>query len=180
MPCQAINWERIRERWIERHLAGETYTLKQLARDEAVNYDTLKKRARREDWHGQLRERQARITAQVAEQVEIDQVKTRLELARMGERTETLFLAQVQRWESWAENSPNERVSLRELVPLGNLVLKLKETGAGLPKEHVVRHDDVHDNVAANRAQMKKLKGAVVELALWKREKRKKAAREGA
>ena len=51
MPCQAINWERIREVWIERHLAGETYTLKQLARDESVKYDTLKKRVSRGDHH---------------------------------------------------------------------------------------------------------------------------------
>ena len=175
MPRQAINWELIRARWIERHLAGETFTLKQLALDEAVKYDTLKKRAHREDWRGQLRGRQARINAQVAEQVEIDQVKTRLELARMGQRTETLFLTQVQRWGGWAESHPDERVSLRELVTLGNLVLKLKEKGAGLPKEHVMGHDEVHEEVAANRAQMKTLERAVGQLAEWKRKKRGEA-----
>ncbi len=175
MPYQAINWERIREVWIERHLAGETYTLKQLARDEAVKYDTLKKRAHRQDWRGELHGRQARINAQVAEQVEIDQVATRLELVRMGERTERLFLAQVQRWGDWAENHPDERVSLREMVTLGNLVLKLKEKGAGLPKEHVVRHDEVHDVVAVGRREMKKLENTVVELARWKQERRKEA-----
>ncbi len=173
MPYQAINWERIREVWIERHLAGETYTLKQLARDEAVKYDTLKKRAHRQDWRGQLRERQARINAQVAEQVEIDQVATRLELVRMGERTERLFLAQVQRWEDWTENHPDERVSLRDMVTLGNLALKLKEKGAGLPKEHVVRHDEADDIVAIGRREMKSLEGAVMGLAQWKRERRK-------
>ncbi len=78
MRRQAINWERIREQWIERHLVGETFTLKQLALDEEVPYDTLKKRAHREDWRGQLRGRQARINAQVAEQVEIDSLGTRL------------------------------------------------------------------------------------------------------
>ncbi len=176
MPRQAINWERIRERWIERHLAGETYTLKQLARDESVKYDTLKKRARRQDWRGQLRGRQVRINAQVAEQVEIDQVKTRLELVRMGERTERLFLAQVQRWGDWAENHPDERVSLREMVTLGNLVLKLKEKGAGLPKEHnVVRHDEADDPVSVGRREMAKLEDTVVELARWKRDRRKEA-----
>ena len=172
MPRQVINWARLRERWIERHLVGETYPLKQLARDEAVPYDTLKKRAQREDWHGQLRERQARINTKVAEQVEIDQVQTRLELARTGDRAETLFLALVQRWESWAENSPDERVSLRELVPLGNLVLKLKEAGAGLPKEHVVRHDEADPKVAANRHQMAALETSVTELAEYKGLKR--------
>ncbi len=92
----------------------------------------------------------------------------------MGERTERLFLALVQRWGDWAENHPDERVSLREMVTLGNLVLKLKEKGAGLPKEHnVVRHDEADDTIAIGRREMKSLEGAVVGLAEWKRERRK-------
>ena len=180
MPHQAINWERIRERWIERHLVGEIYTLKQLALDEAVAYETLKKRARRKDWRGQLRERQERINEQVAERVEIDAVKTRLELAQMGERIERLCLALVQRWEDWAENHPDERVPMREVVALGTLALKLKEKGAGLPKEHVVRHAEVPDIVAANRAQMKTLESTIVKLAHWNEEEDRKAKKAAA
>ena len=43
-----------------------------------------------------------------------------------------------------------------------------------MPKEHVVLHDEVPETIAANRREMKGLENAVVQLALWKRESRKK------
>ncbi len=141
MARQAINWERVKQRWIERNLGSETYTLKQLAVDEGLRYDTLKKRARQDGWKTQLDTREARISTQVAAQVEIDQVRTRLELAHMGERAAQLFLIELERWEIWAAQHPGERLPIRDLASLGNLVLKLKEVGAGLAKEHKVIHE---------------------------------------
>ena len=141
MARQAINWERVKQRWIERNLGGEVCTLKQLAADEGLRYDTLKKRARQDGWKAELATSEARISTRVAAQVEIDQVRTRLELAHMGDCAAQLFEIQLERWETWAVQHPDERLPIRDLASLGTLALKLKEAGAGLAKEHKVIHE---------------------------------------
>ena len=37
-----------------------------------------------------------------------------------------------------------------------------------MPKEHVVRHNEVHDSVEAGRREMKNLEGVMVEMARWR------------
>ncbi len=96
----------------------------------------------------------------------------RIAILQEREPLRELFLDQVDRWKRAMNEDREERLEMRELVALANLLVKMAEVGAGLPKEHLVRHDEAHDAVAVGRREMKALEGAVVELAKWKRNKR--------
>ncbi len=173
------NWEALREEWVERRLSGEPLDRKDFAAEKSIPYATLRRHSGA--WQDRLDEREADVQAVVKDRTTIDHAAMRIAILEEREPLRKFFMEQVARWLKAMEEDEDERVELREVIQLGNLLIKMGEVGAGLPKEHVVRHDEVHEGVAANRQQMLGLEGAVVELARWKREKRKaKAAREKA
>ena len=84
------DWTAVRDEWVNRRLASELLSLKDLASQKGLNYDTLRKRAAADGWQESLGQRQARISARVAEQTESDHVKVRLRLLTLGSRLQQL------------------------------------------------------------------------------------------
>ncbi len=62
-----------------------------------------------------------------------------------------------------------------ELVTLVKAIKELSEVGGGLPREHKVTADDQQDEVQINRERQRWLAEKAVDLAEWKRAKRKRA-----
>ena len=158
------------DEWIGRRLAGEALSLKAFAAEKGVPYSTLRSKG---NWQAELARRSAAISRVVEERTTIDHAAMRIAILQEREPLRELFLGQVDRWKEAMQEDKTKRLEFREVIALGHLLVKMAEVGAGLPKEHVARHDEVDDIVAVNRREMRALEGAVVELAKWKRERRK-------
>ncbi len=115
----------------------------------------------------------AAVSRVVEERTTIDHAAMRIAILQEREPLRELFLGQVDRWKEATQEDKTKRLEFREVIALGHLLVKMAEVGAGLPKEHVARHDEVDDTIAVGRREMKSLEGAVVGLAEWKRERRK-------
>ena len=142
------------------------------AAEKGIPYETLRKHA--ETWVDILEGRREKVADMVADRMVIDHAQMRIAVLQEREPLRVLFMSQVERWLDAMADADTERVELRELTAVGNLLMKMAEIGAGLPKEHVVRHDEVHEEISANRHQMTKLENAVLAMAEWKRERRRK------
>ena len=160
----------LRDEWVGRRLAGEVLSLKAFAAEKGVPYSTLRSKG---NWQAELARRSAAISRVVEERTTIDHAAMRIAILQEREPLRELFLDQVERWKRAMNEDREERLGMRELVQLGNLLVKMAEVGAGLPKEHIVRQDEAHDTIAIGRREMKSLEGAVIGLAAWKRERRK-------
>lgn len=167
------DWDALRDEWVNRRLRGESLTRQDFAREKDIPYSTLRKKS--PFWQDELDQREAEIQALVKDRTTIDHATMRVAILEEREPLRELFLKHAERWLKAADEDEDERIELRELNQLGNLLVKMAEVGAGLPKEHVVRHDEAHDTVAVGRREMKSLEGAVVGLAEWRRKKRLQA-----
>ncbi len=175
------DWDALRDEWVNRRLGGEGLTRKQFAAEKGIAYRWLCKKALA--WQDDLNQREGEVQDQVRDRTAIDHVTMRISILEEREVLRDLFMDQVERWKRAMNEDREERLEMRELVALANLLVKMGEVGAGLPKEHHVLHDEAHDVVERGRREMKSLEGAVVELARWgelrraKREAAKKKAR---
>ncbi len=167
------DWDALRDEWVDRRLRGEVVDRKDFAAEKGIPYDTLRRHSVL--WQDYLDQREVEILALVRDRTTIDHAAMRIAILEEREPLRKLFFMHAERWLKAAEEDQEERVELRELNQLGTLLVKMAEVGAGLPKEHIVRHDEAHDAVAVGRHEMEGLEGTVVELARWKKERRKNA-----
>ena len=161
----------LRDEWIDRRLRGEALTLKAFSEEKQVSYGSLRNRGR--SWREELERRSAEISREVTEVTSIDHTAMRVAVLREREPLARLFLNQGRRWRDHFEDKANgdELVPMIDLVRLGILLLKMAEVGAGLPKEHVARHDEMHEEVRVNRRQVEQAKADVIEFAEWRAKK---------
>ena len=165
----------LRDEWIDRQLRGEALSLKAYSDEKQVSYGSLRNRGR--SWREELERRSAEISREVAEVTSIDHTAMRVAVLREREPLRKLYMQQVSRWAKHLTDNPTERVPIKDLVALGNLLIRMAEVGAGLPKEHVARHDEVHEEVRVNRRQIEEAKSDIVDFAKWRRERRLKAGK---
>ena len=180
-------WEALRDEWVDRRLGGEVLDRKDFAAEKRIPYDTLRRHSG--TWQDRLDQREAKVQALVHNRTTIDHATMRIAILEEREPLRELFMQQADAWLEWAReqaqmpSAEKTRLPIKDMVALENLLVKQAEVGAGLPKEHVVRHDDVHDTVVVGRREMEGLEATVVELARWKKDRRakaKKAAKEKA
>lgn len=170
------DWEALRDEWVDRRLRGEALDRKDFAKEKRVPYDTLRRHAG--TWQDHLDRREEEVQVLVRDRTTIDHATMRIAILEEREPLREFFMDQWERWKAAMKEDKDERVELREMIQLGNLMVKMAEVGAGLPKEHVVRHDEVHDTVATNRREMKHLEGTVIELCQWRKDNRERKKRE--
>lgn len=168
------DWTALRDEWVDRRMGGEMITLSAFARDKGIPRNTLSKRAIKDGWTAHAEEREAAVADRVAEVTEINHAAMRISMLQDHDLLRSFWRDQVKRWAKHLAEADNltERVPMKDVVALGQLLLRLGETGAGLPKEHVVHHDGASEEVLTNRKQMRSLEGMVVQLAEHKRAKR--------
>ncbi len=164
------------DEWIGRRLAGEALSLKAFAAEKGVPYSTLRSKG---NWQAGLARRSAAVSRVVEERTTIDHAAMRIAILQEHEPLRELFLDQVERWKRAMNEDDTERLEMREMVQLGNLLVKMAEVGAGLPKEHIVRQDEAYDTVEIGRREMKSLEGAVIGLAEWRKARRKEGKLKG-
>ncbi len=175
----SADWIAVRDEWVNRRLAGELLSLKDLASQKDLNYDTLRKRAAADGWQESLGQRQARISARVAEQTETDHVKVRLRLLTLGSKLQQLADDMVGLYAERVAHEAAKPVVERLWHPTASDVariaatsVKLAEAGGAIPREDQLPVEPVHPEVAANRAQMKEIEAAVMGMCEWQRQKR--------
>ncbi len=173
------NWDALRDEWVDRRLRGENLTRQDFAAEKGIPYDTLRRHSTA--WKGRLDQREAEVQALVQDRTTIDHATMRVAILEERECLRGLFMQQAGVWLEWSAEEAKKpaaerlRMPIKDLVALENLMVRMAEVGAGLPKEHVVRHDEAHDPVSVGRREMAELENTVVELARWKRERRKEA-----
>ncbi len=172
------DWDALRDEWVNRRLGGEGLTRKQFATEKGISYRYLCGKSL--EWQDELNQREAEIQDQVRDRTAIDHVTMRISILEEREVLRKFFMEQMKRWVEAMDSDETERLEFREIIQLENLLVRMGEVGAGLPKEHHVLHDEAHDVVEHGRREMKNLVGAVVELARWKRDRREAAAKEKA
>ena len=176
------DWDALRDEWVDRRLRGEALDRKDFAKEKRIPYDTLRRHAG--TWQDRLDRREEEVQTLVHDRTTIDHATMRIAILEEREPLRKLFMQQADAWLEWAQEQARmpsaERTLLpiKDMVALETLLVKQAEVGAGLPKEHVVRHDEVHDTVVTNRREMKHLEGTVVELCHWQKENRARKKRE--
>ncbi len=170
------DWVALRDEWVDCRLRGEALTRQAFAAEHAIPYGTLRRHAGL--WQDELDQREAEIAEVVRDRTTIDHATMRIAILEEREPLRELLMHQAEGWLEWAKEETKKpfaertRMAVKDMVALENLLVKMAEVGAGLPKEHVVRHDDDHDAVEVGRREMESLESTVVEMAKWKRSKR--------
>jgi hypothetical protein len=177
-----INWDELYRIYRERNRQdGPEYTLKQLAEDTGQAYSTLVQKARADQWHDRMvsdrRAFQERVAEEVAERARIDQVKARTLMLTPGEVAAKILLDELRLLLKRREALKADRgvMKIGDLRSLAKIAKELIETGAGLPREHKVAVDQVHDEIRLGREQQRELERAGLGLADWKKARRAKA-----
>ena len=113
------------------------------------------------------------MTQVVTERTTIDHAAMRVAVLQERLPLARAFLQQGEAWRKRLEKlaEDDEVLPMKDLVCLGTLLIRMAEVGAGLPKEHVVRHDEVHEEVRVNRRQIEEAKSDVVDFARWRAER---------
>ncbi len=149
------DWTIIKDKWIQRQLAGERVTWAELGRDHGLNPETVRAAARRYGWKAELEARQGDLARAAFEQLRIDHLAERRRLLGLRNRLEGIAWKLADRYERRLDQ-PGWEPGARDLASIVTLIEKLTVAGAGLPKQHPVEVDG-HQEVVANRAQMKAL-----------------------
>ncbi len=128
-----LKWDyrALRDEWIDRRLRGEALSLKAYSEERQVSYGSLRNRGR--SWREELERRSAEISREVAEVTSIDHTAMRVAVLREREPLRKLYMQQVSRWAKHLTDNPTERVPIKDLVALGNLLIRMAQVGAGLP-----------------------------------------------
>ena len=179
----STDWTSVRDEWVNRRLAGEQLALKGLAAEKGLKYETLRKQASAGRWQEYLEQRQAEISARVAEQAETDHVKIRLGLLTLGSRFQRLAKDMLNMYAERVSHEAAKPVDERRWHPgaadaakVAMAAVKLAEAGGALPQNGEPVFEQLYPEVAANRAQMRELESAVKSLCQWKRQKRLREA----
>lgn len=173
------NWDALRDEWVDRRLGGENLPRQDFAAEKGIPYDTLRRHSTA--WKDDLDRREAEVQALVQDRTTIDHVAMRVAILQERECLRGLFMQQAGAWMEWSAEEAKKpaaerlRMPIKDVVALANLLVRMAEVGAGLPKEHVVQLGEAHDPVSVGRREMAKLEDTVVELARWKRDRRKEA-----
>lgn len=179
--AKRIDWDGLFRIYLERNRQdGPEYSLRQLAKDEARSYTTLAKHAKANQWHDRMvadcRAFQERVAAEVAERSFLDQVEERLRLLAPGRLAAELLTEELELFMERRRRLKDARRAMepRDLRAIAQIAKDLIEMGAGLPKEHKVAVDEVHDEIKMSRQTMKDLERTARNLAEWKRRRRGK------
>ncbi len=145
------DWTVIKDKWIQRQLAGERVTWAQLGRDHGLNPETVRAAARRYGWRTELEARQRDLSRAAFEQLEIDHLAERRLLLGLRNRLEGIAWKVADRYERRLDQGWEPEA--RDLASIVTVIERLTVVGAGLPKEHRVEVDG-HDEMVLNRQQM--------------------------
>ncbi len=146
------DWTIIKDKWIQRQLAGERVTWAQLGRDHELNPETVRAAARRYGWKAELEARQGDLSRAAFEQLTIDHLAERRLLLGLRNRLHEIAWKVADRYERRLDQ-PGWEPEARDLASIVTVIELLTVTGAGLPKQHRVEVDD-HEEMVLNRQQM--------------------------
>jgi len=170
----SLDWNLVRDEWVNRRLTGEQLALKDLAAERELSYETLRKRAAADCWQAHLGRLQARISARVAEKTEIDHVEIRLGLLDLKSRCELLAQDMIdmfgERVAHEVRKSVEDRTwhpSASDVAKLASAAARLAEVGGGLPKHHDPLQEGAHQEVILNREEQRIAAGRALAAARY-------------
>lgn len=193
MAGKRHDWRAYKLEYIARRLNGEELTISAFADQKGAGRSAMSTRLR--GWKEELAERQTRVEDATLSRIEIDQIARRVDLLQTLDEMKPGIYPMLRAWaknkrivalkfleemERTGRQPSNKKlfeaeISAKEIKQMLDIFEKLSVSGAGLPREHVVMHDDVHEDLRASRKQMQDLQQSGMELVDFVAKRRAKA-----
>lgn len=154
-----VRWNALKEKYFALILEGRPVTLEEFAKQEGINYGTLRNRASKGKWSEEAQARLERQEKLVTEKMversaaAIDAVRDRLAADEAEVRQRHVRIARNLQAKAYARirDVATENISVRDAIELLKVGMSEERKGLGLPDEYTV--SDHQHNVVVSKAQ---------------------------
>ncbi len=161
MPRRQYDWEGLKAEFIARRIEEPGYSLTDFSKERGVPKRTLHRHAG--TWIQDADQTTTEVAEEALGEVLLDHIQIRKALLEDAREVRDIFkweLAlyrkrRLERLEAAEKGEAITELKVSELQALERMSKELHVEGGGLPKEHVIRHDDFPDEVILNRKKQR-------------------------